>query len=140
MRRYMRLMNGEATNLVTSRLTGLASFVFVVMTSIPVATIAQDQNVIVDNDSESATKKDAEEPFTVGFMFGPAIPSTSVADIYDLAGDDGIGEAYDVAANLGYDIGFRGRFGIGQNVSLSGGVMYVSFPSNDFYAKDSTGK
>jgi hypothetical protein len=82
----------------------------------------------------------SKEGLQLGFMFGPAIPNESISDVYDLVGDQSVGYAYDVASSLGYDLAAKVRFGLSDNLSFSGGVMFASFPNQSLVLKDSLGR
>lgn len=82
----------------------------------------------------------SKEGLQLGFMFGPAIPNESISDVYDRANDRSLGDAYNVASSLGYDIAAKIRFGLSDNLSFSGGVMFASFPNQSLVLKDSLGR
>lgn len=81
-----------------------------------------------------------KEGLQLGFMVGPAIPDKAISDIYDLAKDQSLGNAYNVASNLGYDLAAKVRFGLTDNLSFSGGVMFASFPNQGLVLRDKQGR
>ncbi len=84
----------------------------------------------------SASDDDDKEGLVFGFLFGPAVPSENIANVYDIVEDD-LGDAYDYASSLGYTVGGKARIGLSNSFSISGGISFVQFPAQDLTLKDS---
>jgi len=80
-----------------------------------------------------------EEPFSIGVLFGPCIPSESIEQVYNSIDNSGIGTAYESASSLGYHLGAKMRFGLSDVLSFSGGVNFTQFPGQSQTATLSNG-
>ncbi len=81
---------------------------------------------------------DEKEKLKIGARLGPAIPSESIADVYNQLDTSGLGAAYETAASLGWNLAAHARIGVSSNVSLSGGIGFVQFPGQDLILTDVT--
>lgn len=84
-----------------------------------------------------AGEDDKKEGLVLGIFAGPAVPSDNIANVYDIFEDD-LGDAYSYASSLGYTIGGKVRIGMSNSFSLSGGISFVQFPSQDLVLTDPT--
>ena len=78
-----------------------------------------------------AADESSSEPFSLGVLLGPSIPSASINSVYDALANESISAAYDVASNLGYHAGAKLRFGLTGSLSFSGGVGFIQFPGQE---------
>ena len=73
----------------------------------------------------------SKEPFSLGVSFGPSVPSDAVSAVYGALDTLGAASAYDHASKLGFHAGARVRFGLGDNLSVSGSASAVRFAGQD---------
>jgi len=97
---------------------------FVVLAIVSFPTIARSAN---------------SEGFKFGPYFGPSFPSDQFANVYNIATQNGEGDAYKFASGLGFHLGGRIRYGLSENFSLAGGVAYHRFPNQDLTYTSPTG-